>query len=139
MSLVRLSGEAFGRHTPIFRPRRGLQDMKKVEADRLLDLHRAAFRPVLSDIADPDVAAAPEIVQILLLRGEELLEPLAHYAIHRPLGTAAEFFRRSCRRRVVNHIFGKMDRTTGVSVDCEGYLAAIFTMGNFVGLRARGL
>ena len=78
--------------------------MKKVEADRLLDLHRSALRAVFPDIPDPDVAAAPEIVQVFLLRGEQLLEPLLHYAIHSPVGTAAEFFSRSRLRRVIDHV-----------------------------------
>ena len=42
--------------------------MKEVEADCLLDLHRAPFRAFFSDIPDPDIAAAPEIVHVLLLR-----------------------------------------------------------------------
>jgi len=69
--------------------------MKKVEADRLLDLHGCALSAVFPDIPDPNIAAAPEIVHVLLLGGEQLREALAHYAIHCPLSTAAEFFRRS--------------------------------------------
>jgi hypothetical protein len=63
MPLVRLSGEALCWHTAIFCARRCLEDMKKVEADRLLDLHRAAFDPVLPDVPDLDIAATPEILQ----------------------------------------------------------------------------
>src|SRR5438270_112089 len=96
--------------------------MKKVEADRLLDLHGAALRAVLSDIFDPDIAAAPEIVHILLLRPEQLLEPLGHYTVHGPLGTAAQFFSRSRLRCVIDHEFGEMDRTVGPGVDCAGGL-----------------
>ena len=106
--------------------------MKKVKADCLLDFHSAAFRPVFPDIPDLDVAGAPEIIEILLLRGEQLLEPLVHYSIHRPLGTAAEFFRRSCWRRVIDHVFGKTDWTTGTSVDCKGDLAEVLVARNLV-------
>ena len=52
--------------------------MKKVEADRLLDLHGTALRAVLPDILDPDIATAPEIFHVLLLRPEQLLEPLSN-------------------------------------------------------------
>ena len=76
MPLIRLSGEAFRRHTRVFRTRRGLQDVKQIEADRLLDLHGGALHAVFPDIPDPDIAAAPEIVHVLLLGGEQLLEPL---------------------------------------------------------------
>jgi hypothetical protein len=68
---------------------------KKIKADCLLDLDSAALGAVLPDIFDPDIAAAPEIVHILLLGGEQLLEPLDHHPIHSPFGTAAELFRRS--------------------------------------------
>ena len=90
--LIRSSGEALRRHARVFRARRGLQDVKEVEADRLLDLYGAALRAFFSDIPDPDVAAAPEIVHVLLLGGEQLMEPLVHHAIHSPFGTAAKFF-----------------------------------------------
>ena len=70
MPLVGLSGEAFRRHTRVFRARRGLQDVKKVEADRLLDLDSAALDSVFPDILDPDIAPTPEIIHVLLLRGE---------------------------------------------------------------------
>ena len=113
--------------------------MKEVEADRLLDLDGAALRAFFSDIPDPDIAAAPEIVHVLLLRGEQLLEPLGHHAIHGPLGTAAKFFSRSRLRRVIDHVFGEVDRTVGPSFDCEGDLAEILGAGNLVGVRARGL
>ena len=139
MPLIRLSGEAFRRHAGVFRARRGLQDVKEVEADRLLDLHGAALRAVFPDIPDPDIAAAPEIVHVLLLGGEQLLEPLVHYAIHGPLGTAAKFFGRSRLRRVIDHVFGEMDRTAGPGLDCEGDLAEVLGVGNLVGVRARGL
>ena len=113
--------------------------MKKVEADRLLDLHGAALRAVLSDIFDPDIAAAPEIVHILLLRPEQLLEPLGHYTVHGPLGTAAQFFSRSRLRCVIDHEFGEMDRTVGPGVDCEGDLAGVLSVCNLVVVWARGL
>src|SRR5215469_18291125 len=106
--------------------------MKKVEADGLLDLHGAALCPVFRDIPDPDVAAAPEIVQILLLRSEQLLKALVYYTIRRPFCAAAEFFRRSRRRRVVDHVFGEMDRTIGPSVDCEGNLAEVLGVCSLV-------
>src|SRR5271165_4491167 len=71
--------------------------MKKVEADRLLDLHSAAICAFFSDIPDPDIAAPPEIVHVLLLGCEQPLEPMGRNAVHSPLGAAAEFFG---RRRV---------------------------------------
>src|SRR5262245_34716686 len=117
MALVRVSGEALRGHTRVLRTRRGLQDVKKVEADRLLDLDGGALRAVFTDILDPDIAAAPEIVHVLLLVGEQLLEPLGYYAIHRPLSTAAEFFGRSRLRGVIHHVFGELDRTAGQRLD----------------------
>lgn len=50
--------------------------MKKIEADRLLDLRRRALGAVFPDVPDPDIVAAPEIIHVLLLGGEQLLEPL---------------------------------------------------------------
>ena len=113
--------------------------MKKVEADRLLDLHGTALRAFFSDITHPDITAPPEIVHVQLLGCEQLLEPMGHNAVHRPLGAAAEFFGRSRLRRVINHVFGEIDRTAGPGVDCEGDLAEILGVGNLVGVRARGL
>src|SRR5262249_43547867 len=81
MSLVRLCGEAFRRQARIFRTRRGLQDVKEVEADRLLDFYGSAVRTVLSDIPDAYIAAVPKVVHVLLLSGEQRLESLTFYPI----------------------------------------------------------
>ena len=89
MPFIGLSGEAFRRHAGVFRPTRGLQDVKKVEADRLLDLHRAAVRAVFPDILYLNVAATPEVGHVLLLRREQLAEPLVDDAIQGPLGPPA--------------------------------------------------
>ena len=113
--------------------------MKKVEACRLLNLYGAALRAFFSDIPHPDIAAAPESVHILLLRGEQLLEPLGHHTIHGPLGTTAKFFNRSRLRCVIDHVFGEADRTVGQSFNCVGDLAEILGVSNFVGMRAGGL
>ena len=67
MPFIGLSGEALRRDTGVFRPRRGLQDVKEVEADRLLDFHGAALRAVFPAILYLDVAALPEISHVLLL------------------------------------------------------------------------
>jgi hypothetical protein len=72
----------------------------RVETDRLLEFDSAALCAFFPDILGPDIAAASEIVHVLLLRGEELPEPLGHHAIHRPLGTTAEFLCESSRRCV---------------------------------------
>ena len=117
MPLIGLAGETFRRHAGVFGTRRSLQDVKKVEADRLLDLYGAALRAAFSDIPDPDIAAPPEILHVLLLRGEQLLEPLGHYAIHGPLGTTAEFFSPSRRRSVIDHKFAEVDRAAGLGFD----------------------
>ena len=66
--------------------------MKKVEADRLLDLHGGALHTIFPYVLDPDIAATPEIVHVLLLGVEQLREPLGRDAIHGPLGAATEFF-----------------------------------------------
>jgi trehalose/maltose hydrolase-like predicted phosphorylase len=34
--------------------------------------------------------------------------------------------------RVINHIFGEIDRTAGLGVDCEGDLAEVFGVGDLV-------
>ena len=112
--LIGLSGEAFRRHARVFRARRGLEDVKKVEADRLLDLDGAALGPVFPDILDPDIAPTPKIVHVLLLRGEQPLESLGHYAIQCPFSTAAELFGGSRLRGVINHVFGELDGTAGL-------------------------
>src|SRR5262245_66207854 len=125
MSLVRLSGEAFRRQARIFRTRRGLQDVKEVEADRLLDFHGGAVCTVLSDIPDSYIAAVPKIVHVLLLRGAQLLESPTFYPIHSPLSTAANFLRRSGLRGVIADIVGALHRTVGHGLDCSGELADV--------------
>src|SRR4029453_3559938 len=110
MSLIRLSGEAFRGYTRVFRARRGLEDVKQIEPDRLLDLHGGTLHAVFLDIPDPDIAAAPEIVHVLLLSGEQLLEPLMFHAIQRPLGAGAEFFGRRRWWRAGRHRLGGVDR-----------------------------
>jgi len=139
MPLIRLPGETLGRHAGFFSTRRGLQDVKEVEADRLLDLERAALRAFLSNTADPDVAAAPEIVHVLLLSSEQLLETLAHHPIHGPLGTTTQFFRGSGRRRVIDHALGEIDRTVGQRFNRENDLAEVLGVSSLVGVLARGL
>src|SRR5215469_1966736 len=126
MPLVRLPGQSLRRHPCIFGARGGLQDMKKVKADRLLNLYGAALRAFFSDVSDPDIAALPKIVQILLLRDEQVLEPVAYYAIHGPFGAPAELFWRSRWRRMVDHVFGEIDWAVGPSLDCERDLAEVF-------------
>jgi hypothetical protein len=113
--------------------------VKKVEADRLLDLDGAALYSVYPDILHADIASAPKIVHVLLLRGGELLESLGHYPIHCPLSTAAELFRGSRLRGVIDDVFGELDRTAGPRLDCEGDLAEVSGLDNFVGVRARAL
>ena len=113
--------------------------MKQVEADRLLHLHRIALRAVFPDIPDPDIAAAPEIVHILLLGCEQLLEPLGHHTIHRPIGAAAEFFGRSRRGGVIDHVFRELNWAVGLSLDRKGDLAEILAVDDLVSMRARGL
>src|SRR6516164_2356261 len=108
MSFIGLSCYPFRRHPRIFRARRSLQNMKEIEADGLLNFHSAALDPVFSDILHPDIAALPEIVHVLLLRSEQLLEPLYHHAIHRPLGAAAEFFCGSSCRGMIDHELGEI-------------------------------
>src|SRR5215475_4030458 len=139
MPLIRLSGEAFRRHTRVFRARGGLQDVKEIEANRLLDLYGAALCAIFPDIFDVEIAAAPEIVQVLLLGGEQLLEPLVHYAIQRPLSAAADFFSRGGVGGMVDHVFGELDWTAGPRLDCEGNLAKVPGMDGLVGVRTRGL
>src|SRR5262249_54584154 len=112
--------------------------VKKVEAHRLLDLNGSAVRAVFPDILDPYIAAAPEIVHVLLLSGEQLLESLGRYTIHSPLSTAAEFLSRSRLGGMIDHVFGELDRTARLSLDCEGNLAEVVGVDSLVGMRARG-
>src|SRR5262245_15535505 len=79
MPLIRLSGEAFRRHTRVFRARGGLQDVKEIEANRLLDLHGAALCAIFPDIPDVDIAAAPDIVPVLALGGGEMIDTMVYY------------------------------------------------------------
>ena len=113
--------------------------MKKVEADRLLDLHGTAVRTVFPDIPDPYIAAAPEIVHVLLLSGQQLLESLSRYAIQSPLSTAAELRSRSRLGGMIDHVFGELDRTARPGLDCEGNLAEVLGVESLLGMRARGL
>jgi hypothetical protein len=113
--------------------------VKKVEADRLLDLHGAALYSVFPDILEPDIAPAPKIVHVLLLRGEQPLESLGHYAIQCPFSTAAELFGGSRLRGVINYVFGELDGTAGLRLNCEGDLAEVSGLDNLVGVRARAL
>src|SRR5262249_18542895 len=114
-------------------------DVKEIEANRLLDLHGAALCAIFPDILDLDIAAAPEIVQVLLLGGEQLLEPLVHDAIERPLSAAAEFFDRGRVGGVIDYVFGELDRTAGPGLDCEGNLTKVPGMDHLAGVRTRGL
>src|ERR1700746_827491 len=93
--------------------------MKEIEADCLLRLHSRALYAVFSDIADTNIAAAPEIVQVVPLGGKQLLESFVDYTIPGALSTAAEFLGRSRLRRMINHVFGQADRTTRVCFDRE--------------------
>src|SRR5208337_395443 len=107
--------------------------------DRLLNLDRAALCAVFADIPDPDIATAPEILHVLLLRREQFLKSLSGNAIHGPLSAAAKLFSRSPVRRVIDHVFREVDRTIRPSLDCKSNLAKIFGMGNLMGMRALGL
>src|SRR5262249_53957188 len=124
--------DAFRWHPGVFRTRRGLEDVKKVEADRLLDFHGAALYSIFPDILDADVAAAPKIAHVMLLSSKQLLEALAHHPIQCPLSTAAELIGGSRLRRVIDHVFGELDRRAGPSVDCEGDLAEVSGMDRLV-------
>src|SRR5215831_10402976 len=139
MALIGLSREAFRRYASVFRACRGLQDMKQVEADRLLDFYGAALDPVFPDITEADIASVPEILHVLLLDGEQLLEPLLHHAVHRPLRTAADLFGGSRVRRVIDHVFGEVDWTAGLGLDREGDLAEVLGVDCLGGVWACGL
>src|SRR6185312_14272219 len=64
MAVIARTGQSFGRNRAMFRTRPGLEDMKKREAYRLLDL-----RVTL----DLDVRAPPEVVQVGPLLGKQAL------------------------------------------------------------------
>src|SRR5262249_56646863 len=113
--------------------------VKEVEADRLLDFHGGAVCTVLSDITDSYITAVPKIVHVLLLSGEQLLESPTFYPIHSPLSTAAEFLGRSRLRGVIDYVFGELDRTMGLGLDCEGKLAEVVAVDRLFGMRARSL
>src|SRR6516225_7400528 len=111
--------------------------MKKVEPDCLLDLDGTALRTVLSDILDAHVAAAPEIVQILLLRGQQLLESLDRYAIQSPLSATAEFLSRSRIGGMVDNVLRELDRTGLPRFDGERDLTEVVGVDSLVDIRAR--
>src|SRR5207302_10465375 len=115
--LIGLASEAFCRYARAFRARRGLQDVKQVEANRLLDFDGAALDPVFPDSTDADIAAVPEILHVLRLSGEPRLEPLLHHAVHLPLRTAADLCGGSRVRRVIHHVDGEVDRTAGLRLN----------------------
>src|SRR5262249_53900610 len=64
---------------------------------------------------------------------------LGRYTIQSPLGAAAELFSRSRPGGMIDHVFGELDRTAGLGLDCEGNLSEIFGVDNLIGVRARGL
>src|SRR4030095_12109534 len=132
MPLICLSGEAFRRHARVFRARRGLEDVKKVEADRLLDLHGAALDSVFSDLLHPDLAPAQKTIHVLLLSGKQPLASLAHYPIQCPFGTAAELLGGSRPRGVIDHVLGELDWTAGLRLNCEGDLAEVSAVDDLV-------
>jgi hypothetical protein len=103
------------------------------------DLHGAALYSVLPDILDLDIASSPKIVHVLLLRGEQPLEALGHYAIQCPFSAAAELFGGSRLRGVIDHVLGELDWTAGLRVDCESDLAEVSGVDNLVRVRARAL
>src|SRR5215471_10752667 len=139
MALIGLSREAFRWYASVFHARRGLQDVKQVEADRLLDFDGAAPDPVFPDITEADIAPVPEILHVLLLGGEQRLESLLHHAIHRPLRTAADLCGGSRVRCVIDHVFGEVDRTSGLGIDREGNLAEVLGVYRLGGVWACGL
>ena len=133
MPLIRAAGETFCGHSGVLCTCRGLKDVKKVEPNRLLDLERRAMRTIFPNVLYADVAPAPEIMHVLLLRAEQVLEPVGHNAIQCPLGTTAEFFGRGRRRRMVDHVFGELDWTIGPRLNREGDLAEILGVDCLVG------
>ena len=138
MPLVGLPCETLCGHSRALCSRGGLQDVKEVEPNRLLDLESGALRSVFSDILHPDIASAPKIGHILHLRSEQLLEPLGRYAIQTPLSATAEFLGRGRLRRMVNHVLGKLDRTIWPSFNCKGDLAEVLAVDDFVRMGAQG-
>src|SRR6516225_7683023 len=112
MTFIDLSGEALRRHSGVLGAPCGLQDVKEVEADRLLDLNGRSLGALLADIPDPDIAASPKVVHVLFLGGEQFLESLRCYPIECSLGTTAELFGRSRLRGVIDDVFSELDRHT---------------------------
>ena len=138
MPLVSLSGKAFGWYTCIFRPRRGLQDLEEIKANRLLDLDRGPFRAFRPDIPHTDIAAAPEIVHILLLCGKQILESPRRHPIHCSFSAAAEFPRRRDLRGMIDHVFCQLYRTASAGLDREGDLTKVVGVNHLVSVGARG-
>ena len=112
--------------------------MKEIEAYRLLDLDSGALRAVSPDVPDLDIAAAPEIVQILFLGRQKRLEPLVHEAIQSPTSAITQFLSRGCMGRVINHVFGELNWATGPSFDRERNLAKVLSVRGLVGVCALG-
>ena len=110
--------------------------MKQVESDCLLHFHRVAPRAMLPDILDPDIAAAPEVVHILLLGREKLRKPVSNDAIQGPLRAAAEFFGRSCPGRMIDYIFGELDGAVWLSLNFKGDLPEVIALRNLVRMGA---
>jgi hypothetical protein len=116
-----------------------LQDLEKVEADSLLDLHSGTLYAVFPDIPDTHVASAPEVIQILLLVKEKVLETLAHHAIQGPLGASAEFEIRRRGGGVINHPLGKLDHAPGTGGDHERHLPKVVRLHGLACMRTFGL
>src|SRR5262249_7253863 len=104
-------------------------------ADCLLNLHGGAFRAVLPNIRNAHIAAAPEIVHVLLLGHKQLLEPLSCYTIQCPLGTTAQLFSRSGMGAMINHVLGEVDWTAAPGVNGEGNLPEVLSVHDLVGVR----
>ena len=110
MSLIALTGQPFGRHPGVFGPRRGLKNLKQVEANGLLYLHGGALGELRADVPHPNVAVGSRTHRKLLLGGEQGRKSLGHDAIHRPVGTPTEFRHRGGFRGVIDHVFAEVDR-----------------------------
>src|ERR1700722_4591915 len=133
MPLIRLSGEALGRYTRVFRTPRGLQNLEKVKANRLLDFDSGPFGAFNPDVPHTDITAAPEIVHILLLGIKQILEPPGRHPIHCPLSAAAEIPLRHGLGGMIDHIFGEAYWRTRPGFDGEGDLTEIVRVDHLMG------
>jgi hypothetical protein len=110
--------------------------VKEVEANCLLDFHSGAFCVLQVYVLDPYITPKPEIIQVLLLRCQELFEPEVHCTVQGPFSATAKFFDLRRPSRMVSHVFGEMNRTASLGLGRKDNLPEVVAMHDVLAITA---